>query len=84
MVQKGVAQGKVAEDKRLSSVCKDTSKPTSRLVVSEVNNMANKNAQLVPLVRLGGKEFLVDVDNRKFVDINDLNHCVHFIMVDGC
>ena len=38
--------------------------------------MANENAQLVPLIKLGNKEFLVDIDNREFVDKNDLNHCI--------
>jgi len=42
----------------------------------EVMKMANENAQLVPLVKLSGKEFLVDIDNREFVDKNDLNHCI--------
>ena len=28
------------------------------------------------MVTLGNKEFLVDLDNREFVDTNDLNHCI--------
>ena len=38
--------------------------------------MANEHAQLVPLVELDGKEFLVDIDNREFVDKNDLSCCI--------
>jgi len=38
--------------------------------------MVNENAQLVPLVELSGQKFLVDIDNRQFVDNNDLNHCI--------
>ena len=34
------------------------------------------NEQLVPLVKLGNREFLVDLDNREFVDTDDLNHCI--------
>lgn len=35
-----------------------------------------ENDQLVPLVKLGTREFLVDVENREFVDTSDLNHCI--------
>lgn len=45
--------------------------------------MANENAQLVPLVKLSGKEFLVDIKNREFVDKNDLNRCIDMHSTQG-
>lgn len=36
----------------------------------------DEKAELLPIVKLGGKEFLVDIDNREFIDTNDLNHCI--------
>jgi hypothetical protein len=36
----------------------------------------DKNEQLLPLVKLNGREFLVDMDNREFIDTNDLNNCI--------
>jgi len=35
-----------------------------------------ENDKIVPLVKLGNKEFLVDLDNREFVDTDNLNHCI--------
>ena len=37
----------------------------------------NEQAELLPIVKLGGKEFLVDIDNREFIDTNDLNNCIN-------
>ena len=45
--------------------------------------MKNENAQLVPLVKLGGKEYLVDIDNRQFIDIEDLNRCINMHSMQG-
>ena len=45
--------------------------------------MKNENAQLVPLVKLGSKEYLVDIDNRQFVDIQNLNHCIDMHSMQG-
>ena len=37
----------------------------------------DEDAKLVPLVKLDGQEFLVDIDNRRFIDTNDLNKCIN-------
>jgi hypothetical protein len=45
--------------------------------------MVDENAQLVPLVNFGNKEFFVDIDNREFVDKNDLNRCINMHSEQG-
>ena len=39
--------------------------------------MVDENAELVPVVKLDGKEFLVDIYNREFIEVNDLNNCIN-------
>ena len=39
--------------------------------------MVDEQARLVPVVKLDGKEFLVDTENREFIDVNDLNNCIN-------
>ena len=51
------------------------SKPTSRLVSSEVEKM-NENTKLLPVVKLDGREFLVDIESREFIDTGDLSYCI--------
>ena len=38
--------------------------------------MMGANAKLVPLVKVAGREFLVGIDKRQFVDTNDQSHCI--------
>ena len=44
-------------------------------VSSEVKKM-DEDKRLVPVAKLQGREFLVDIENREFVDTNDLNNCI--------
>ena len=39
--------------------------------------------KLVPLVKIGNREFFVDLDNREFVDANDTNHCINMHSKQG-
>ena len=82
-IQERVAQGKMEKNQRLSSVCTGQEQTDFRLVGPEVKNMTNENAQLVPLVKLGGKEYLVDIDNRQFIEIEDLNQCIDMHSMQG-
>ena len=36
----------------------------------------NEEARLLPVVKLDGREFLVDIENRGFIDTDDLNRCI--------
>ena len=36
----------------------------------------DEQAELLPIVKLGGKKFLVDTENREFIETNDLNNCI--------
>ena len=36
----------------------------------------NENTKLLPVVKLDGREFLVDIENREFVDTGDLDLCI--------
>lgn len=38
--------------------------------------MADKKARLVPVLKLGDREYLVDIEKREFIDTNDLNNCI--------
>ena len=38
--------------------------------------MAEEDSQLVPLVKLGSREFLVDIENRQFIDNDDVSRCI--------
>ena len=36
----------------------------------------DEDTKLLPVVKLDGREFLVDIENREFIDTNDLRDCV--------
>ena len=38
--------------------------------------MAEEDSKLVPLVKLQGREFLVDIENRQFIDNDDISRCI--------
>ena len=37
----------------------------------------DETTRVLPLVKLQGREFLVDIDNREFIETNDLNKSIH-------
>ena len=36
----------------------------------------DENTKLLPVVKLDGREFLVDIENREFIDTTDLSYCI--------
>ena len=36
----------------------------------------DEDTRMLPVVELHGKEFLVDIENREFIETDELNHCI--------
>lgn len=58
-----------------------TERTAIRVVLPEVQKMVNE--KLVPLVKIGNREFFVDIDKREFVDANDTNRCINMHSKQG-
>jgi len=57
--------------------------PPSERCSPKVMKMARKDAQLLPVIQWEGKEFLVDVDTRRFRNVNDTGDSIDMHSPEG-